>query len=131
MNNEEEKFIPHPLADSECHHCSGSGYILFDNTCDCVDRAQADILLKFKCPTFETAPKRFTDEYDGEAPKCSGEWIKGSGGHRIHTGCDRLATWWHPDDTFAYCDKHCPAFDKREYKKLWVKDLWKELNQET
>lgn len=42
---------------------------------------------------------------------CCGKWVGGSGGHRVHEPCDRDGTWWHPDDSYAYCDVHVPPQD--------------------
>ncbi len=47
--------------------------------------------------------------------QCSGEWIDGSGGHRIHNPCNQEATWLTEDDMFAYCDKHIVEHDKPYY----------------
>lgn len=53
------------------------------------------------------------DDLGLERPACCGEWISGSGGHRVHDGlCHCPADWWHPDDVFAYCDEHLPAVDR-------------------
>lgn len=86
--------------------------------------------MKNPCPKFEEAPKEILEEdytIDGELfpPYCSGNWIAGSGGHRVHSPrpCHLKATWWHPDDMFAYCDKHVPEVDIPQYKKLWEKTL--------
>ena len=47
-------------------------------------------------------------------PRCLGTWLSGSGGHRVHAvDCDRLATWWDPDDLHTYCDEHVPEADRR------------------
>jgi hypothetical protein len=35
--NEAEKYLMHPLRDPDCQSCDGTGYIIFNNTCDCVD----------------------------------------------------------------------------------------------
>ena len=52
-----------------------------------------------------------------QAPKCAGEWLSGSGGHRVHApgSCSKVSTWWHPDDMFGYCDAHIVEHDKECY----------------
>ena len=50
-----------------------------------------------------------------ERPMCSGEWIRGSGGHRFHAPCERPADWWHPDDMWSYCDEHLKKHDAKFY----------------
>lgn len=47
-----------------------------------------------------------------ERPNCSGKWIAGSGGHRKHEPCGRVADWWDPGDLFAYCDEHLNQHDR-------------------
>ncbi len=47
--------------------------------------------------------------------QCCGKWLRGSGGHRIHTPCGRDATWTHPDDIYAYCDECILESDKPMY----------------
>lgn len=37
-------------------------------------------------------------------PRCSGEWTAGSGGHRKHENCSKIATY--VDDPYYYCDEH-------------------------
>lgn len=54
-------------------------------------------------------------EWLTSTPQCSGEWLRGSGGHREHGDCDRPATWSHPDDIWAYCDEHIKEHDKWMY----------------
>lgn len=44
-------------------------------------------------------------------PTCVGQWLSGSGGHRVHGHCGRDADWWHPDDVHAYCAEHVPVRD--------------------
>jgi|SRR5271166_1894395 len=57
-------------------------------------------------------------------PKCTGEWLSGSGGHRVHkTDCTNNAEWWHPDDMFAYCAEHIVEHDKPDY---WPRAEWAE-----
>jgi hypothetical protein len=81
-----------------------------------------------RCPAFDDAPEEIRKEYDygddGEyfPPTCAGHWKCGSGGHRVHEpSCGKPATWWHPDDMFAYCDEHCPERDKKFYLESWNK----------
>jgi len=57
-----------------------------------------------------------------ERPACSGKWISGSGGHRIHESCDQLADWWHPEDAYAYCSEHVAETEKSSYLK-WEPSL--------
>jgi len=45
-------------------------------------------------------------------PDCVGEWVSGSGGHRVHGKCSEKATWFDFDDAFAYCDQHVPESDR-------------------
>lgn len=80
------------------------------------------------CPAFRSIPADvLTKIYDGIdfgdlTPTCSGRWLSGSGGHRIHDNmlwCNNEAVWWHPDDCHSYCDEHCPEHDKELYRKLW------------
>lgn len=73
------------------------------------------------CPNFNDAPEFIKIEYDGDPPDCAGEWISGSGGHRNHLYCGELASWWHPDDCDAYCDKHINEHDALIYTELWEK----------
>lgn len=48
-----------------------------------------------------------------EMPMCCGEWLKGSGGHKIHSSdCEAEGVWNHPDDMYAYCDAHIPEWEK-------------------
>lgn len=47
--------------------------------------------------------------------KCTGEWTGGSGGHRVHKPCGADADWWHPDDPYAYCEKHIEEHDRADY----------------
>jgi len=56
-------------------------------------------------------------------PKCSGKWTGGSGAHRTHDHCGRLATWYHPDDCWAYCDEHVKDWDKRGDKPLGLDEV--------
>ena len=43
---------------------------------------------------------------------CDGEWIAGSGGHRVHSGmCENVAAWFVPD-LYHYCDDHLNRFDE-------------------
>jgi|GEM_PF-6807145 len=85
------------------------------------------------CPPFADAPERLREEYrddvDGEyyTPHCSGKYLSGSGGHRVHARCDAEATWWHPDDSDAYCEEHCRPHDRVEYQKLWEAEATKGL----
>lgn len=51
------------------------------------------------------------DDETTERPCCAGKWTDGSGGHRVHERCGKLADWWHPDDMYAYCDEHAPPLD--------------------
>lgn len=37
---------------------------------------------------------------------CSGEWLSGSGGHRVFGGCNKPATWVETDGGAAACDEH-------------------------
>jgi hypothetical protein len=47
-------------------------------------------------------------------PGCAGEWISGSGGHRNHGArCANVATYWDPEDLWAYCDEHIKDHDKK------------------
>ena len=39
-------------------------------------------------------------------PRCSGRWEGGSGAHRRHGPCSRIATWVPLSDPYAYCDEH-------------------------
>lgn len=55
-------------------------------------------------------------------PDCVGSWVKGSGGHRVHDPqCGAPATWFHPEDPYAYCDEHIVEHDKAEY---WTRRDW-------
>lgn len=56
-------------------------------------------------------------------PNCSGEWISGSGGMRIHNACNHLATWWHPSDMYAYCEAHIVEHEKKRY---WHASTWRD-----
>lgn len=47
-----------------------------------------------------------------ELPTCSGNWIGGSGGHRTHEPCGRIATWWRAGDSWAYCDEHIKEHER-------------------
>lgn len=43
---------------------------------------------------------------------CDGEWIAGSGGHRVHSSiCENIATWFVPD-LYHYCSEHLNRFDE-------------------
>jgi len=79
-----------------------------------------------RCPSFTNAPAEVQAQYDYGAPSCNGLRVRGSGGHRMHAGCGRPATWWHPDDCFSYCDEHCPEGDKIWYLRDWS-DTWEKL----
>jgi hypothetical protein len=55
-------------------------------------------------------------------PYCTGEWLSGSGGHRKHNpNCTNSAVWWHPNDSFAYCEDHIVERDKKYY---WHRSEW-------
>lgn len=54
-------------------------------------------------------------------PQCSGEWIGGSGGHREHTQCEKLATYWDDEDPYAYCDQHIKDHDREDYRNRHVR----------
>lgn len=44
-----------------------------------------------------------------ELPMCAGEWLRGSGGHKVYShDCDKIATWISDDDPWneATCDAH-------------------------
>jgi hypothetical protein len=45
-------------------------------------------------------------------PKCSGQWISGSGGHRQHSPCSNTATYADWSDQYAYCDAHLEPADR-------------------
>lgn len=49
--------------------------------------------------------------HEDDLPRCCGEWLGGSGGHRRHGPCDRLATRFQIDDSVHYCDEHYKAHD--------------------
>lgn len=53
--------------------------------------------------------------FEAERPFCSGKWISGSGGHRIHEPCGKPADFYHPDDMFAYCEEHICEHEKDQY----------------
>ncbi len=57
------------------------------------------------------------------APRCSGEWLSGSGGHRVHGKCTAVAVWWRSDDMHCYCDAHIVEHDKPLYDEPWWADL--------
>lgn len=61
------------------------------------------------------------DERQRLRPQCSGEWIAGSGGHREHTHCDALATYWDDEDLYAYCDQHIKDHDREDYRNRHVR----------
>lgn len=75
-----------------------------------------------RCPQYSTLDPQYLDSfgYDGP-PSCCGEVVGGSGGHRRHIPCTSLATWWHPEDCFAYCDAHVLPHDVSSYLSLWSK----------
>jgi hypothetical protein len=50
--------------------------------------------------------------------RCSGKWISGSGGHRLHEPCNKEAIYWHPDDSFMYCEDHIAPHEIDLYLKL-------------
>jgi hypothetical protein len=50
--------------------------------------------------------KKAEQKEQGERPGCAGKWVAGSGGHRTHEPCDKLADWWYPNDMYSYCDEH-------------------------
>lgn len=50
--------------------------------------------------------------YADGLPTCTGNWIKGSGGHRVHEPCGKLATFADWDDTYSYCDAHISDHDR-------------------
>lgn len=59
-------------------------------------------------------------------PKCSGKWIKGSGGYRLHEKpiCDNYATYYHLEDPYSYCDEHMTPYDKDFLKEVsWAASL--------
>ncbi len=68
-----------------------------------------------------------------QLPHCGGEWISGSGGHRVHYGlCGKVAFW--NDDPYYYCDEHCPnpkiheAIEKIDWADA-IKELQEEIRQ--
>lgn len=72
-------------------------------------------------PSFSEAPPEVRAEYDHHPPGCSGKHVGGSGGHRVHGVCGKPARWWHPDDTFAYCDDHVSERDRVAYGAAWAR----------
>ncbi len=77
-------------------------------------------MTKAMCPRFADAPELARAEYENEAPTCLGRWLRGSGGHRVHSlDCGREATWWHPLDMHAYCDEHVPPKDREWFGMSW------------
>lgn len=69
----------------------------------------------------------WVEDFDS-VPHCSGEWLSGSGGHRKHARCSSVAVWWHPSDTYRYCDTHVPEHDRQDG--LYVKAFWADLLSE-
>jgi hypothetical protein len=49
------------------------------------------------------------DEPDPD-PTCVGEWLSGSGGHRVFGGCGRAASWVEHGTGAAFCDEHGPRW---------------------
>lgn len=71
----------------------------------------------------------FNPDYCGteeSAIKCSGVWVGGSGGHRLHLdkNCPNKVVWWHPDDAYSYCAAHIPKRDISMYQLLWYKSRY-------
>ncbi len=72
---------------------------------------------------------------DDDDPTCVGEWLSGSGGHRMFSGCGKPATWVEHGTGAAFCDAHFPVepilrqrqggAGGREYAS---ESIWRELN---
>jgi hypothetical protein len=46
-------------------------------------------------------------------PQCSGKWVKGCGGHRMHEPCTKPADYYDSGDIHAYCEEHMPDVDRK------------------
>lgn len=54
--------------------------------------------------------------------RCCGEWLNGSGGHRMYSGCPKEATWRDAlaDDSVHFCDDHVGQLDEQDRERITV-----------
>lgn len=55
---------------------------------------------------YQIAQKEAAHERGRSQATCSGEWLSGSGGHRVFGGCNKPAMWVETDGGAAACDEH-------------------------